>query len=68
MKKYICHNFTKPILKIRIGEDITCDSVGYNEPIIINDVKVSFNPAEHIVGSSQIPLEYKGYVPVFTGD
>jgi putative mRNA 3-end processing factor len=68
MKKYICHNFTKPILKIRIGEDITCDSVGYNEPITINGVKVSFHPAGHIVGSSQIRMEYKGYVTVFTGD
>ncbi|WP_417429906.1 ligase-associated DNA damage response exonuclease [Halpernia sp.] len=68
MKKYICHHFTKPILKIRIGEDINCESVGYNEQITINCVKVSFHPAGHIVGSSQIRMEYKGYVTVFTGD
>lgn len=68
MKKYLCHHFTKPILKIRIGEDIECQSVGYNDPIMINGVKVSFHPAGHIVGSSQIRMEYKGYVTVFTGD
>lgn len=68
MKKYLCHHFTKPILKIRIGEDINCQSLGYNEPITINGVKVSFHPAGHIVGSSQIRMEYKGYVTVFTGD
>ncbi|MFC6267673.1 ligase-associated DNA damage response exonuclease [Frigoriflavimonas asaccharolytica] len=68
MKKYLCHHFTKPILKIRIGEDIECQSVGYNEPLMINGVKVSFHPAGHIVGSSQIRMEYKGYVTVFTGD
>lgn len=68
MKKYLCHHFTKPILQIRIGEDIEVQSVGYNDPIIINGVKVSFHPAGHIVGSSQIRMEYKGYVTVFSGD
>lgn len=68
MKKYLCHHFTKPILKIRIGEDIEVQSVGYEDPILINGVKVSFHPAGHIVGSSQIRMEYKGYVTVFSGD
>ena len=68
MKKYLCHHFTKPILKIRIGEDIEVQSVGYNDPIFINGVKVSFHPAGHIVGSSQIRMEYKGFVTVFSGD
>ena len=68
MKKYLCHHFTKPILKIRIGEDIEVQSVGYEDPVLINGVKVSFHPAGHIVGSSQIRMEYKGYVTVFSGD
>lgn len=68
MKKYLCHDFTKPILKIRIGEDADIDSVPYGAPLIINGVKVSFHPAGHIVGSAQIRLEYKGYVTVFSGD
>lgn len=68
MKKYLCHHFTKPILQHRIGPDIEVQSLGYNEEIVINGVKVSFFPAGHIVGSSQIRMEYKGYVAVFSGD
>ena len=68
MKKYLCHHFTKPILQHRIGPDIDVQSLGYNEEITINGVKLSFFPAGHIVGSCQIRLEYKGYVTVFSGD
>ncbi|MBW8360744.1 MAG: ligase-associated DNA damage response exonuclease [Kaistella sp.] len=68
MKKYLCHHYTKPILKLRIGEDIDVQSLGYAEEISINGVKVSFYPAGHIVGSSQIRMEYNGYVIVFSGD
>ena len=67
-KHYLCHNDSKAILKHRIGQDISIESMGYNEPKTINDVKVSFYPAGHIIGSAQIRLEYKGYVIVFSGD
>ncbi|TBN06734.1 ligase-associated DNA damage response exonuclease [Hyunsoonleella flava] len=68
MKRYLCHHHSKPILQHRIASDINIQSLGYNEPLLINDVKVSFHPAGHIIGSSQIRLEYKGFVVVFTGD
>ena len=68
MKNYLCHNHSKAILQHRIGRDINIESLGYNEPKIINGVTVSFHPAGHIIGSAQIRLEYKGYVVVFTGD
>ncbi|MDY7394980.1 ligase-associated DNA damage response exonuclease [Aureibaculum sp. 2210JD6-5] len=68
MKNYLCHNHSKAILQHRIGKDINIDSLGYDEPLLINGVKVSFHPAGHIIGSAQIRLEYKGYVVVFTGD
>ncbi|WP_334056034.1 ligase-associated DNA damage response exonuclease [Polaribacter sp. P097] len=67
-KHYLCHNDSKAILKHRIGQDISIESMGYNEPKTINGVKVSFYPAGHIIGSAQIRLEYKGYVIVFSGD
>lgn len=35
---------------------------------MINNVKFSFHPAGHIIGSSQIRVEHKGEVWVFTGD
>jgi putative mRNA 3-end processing factor len=67
-KHYLCHNDSKAILKHRIGQDISIESMGYNEPRMINGVQVSFYPAGHIIGSAQIRLEYKGYVIVFSGD
>ena len=68
MKKYLCHHFTVPILKSRIGPDIAVQGIAYDEIITINGVKVSFHPAGHIIGSAQIRLEYKGKVSVISGD
>ncbi len=68
MKKYLCHHFTVPILKSRIGKDIKVQGIEYNENLVINDVKVSFHPAGHIIGSAQIRLEHKGRIVVISGD
>ena len=67
-KYYLCHHFTKPLLKTRLGEDIVVESVNYLETVFINNVKVSFHPAGHIVGSAQIRLEYNGDIWVVSGD
>lgn len=68
MKRYLCHEHTKGILEHRISPSINVETLAYNETKLINGVKVSFHPAGHIVGSSQIRLEYKGQVAVFSGD
>lgn len=68
MKKYLCHHFTKPILKKRIAPDISVQSLEYGETITKNGVKITFFPAGHIIGSAQVKLEYKGYVAVVSGD
>lgn len=68
MKHYLCHDQSKSILQHRIGPDISIESLPYSKQISINDVKVSFFPAGHIIGSAQIRLEYKGYIVVFSGD
>lgn len=68
MKHYLCHHHSKPVLQHRIHKDISIESLGYNDPKVINGVQVSFHPAGHIIGSAQIRLEYKGFVVVFTGD
>ncbi len=68
MSHYLCHNHSKPIIQHRIGQDINIQSLAYNETLTVNGVKVSFHPAGHIIGSSQIRLEHKGFVVVFTGD
>lgn len=64
---YLCHTQTKPLLQLRLGNNLY-QTVGWNEPVYINGVKVSFHPAGHVIGSSQIRLEYEGEVWVFSGD
>jgi len=66
-KNYITHNNNVPIIKHRLG-DITVTGKSYNENFIINNVKFSLHPAGHIIGSSQVRVEHKGEVWVFTGD
>ena len=66
-KYYLCHRFTKPILQLRLGEN-NYQTVEWAEKIEMNGVSVSFHPAGHIIGSSQIRLEYKGEVWVISGD
>ena len=68
MKNYLCHHFSKPILKKRIGENILCESVEYGEIVHKNGVKISLHPSGHILGAAQIRLEYKGFVSVISGD
>jgi len=68
MKRYLCTDDSKAILKHRLGTDISIQSLPYNGTLTVNGVKISFHPAGHVIGSAQIRLEYKGYVVVFTGD
>ncbi len=66
-KYYLCHRFTKPILQLRLGDN-NYQTVEWGEKIYINGVKISFHPAGHIIGSSQIRVEYKDEVWVVSGD
>ncbi len=64
---YLCHRDTKPLLILRLG-DISVQSVEWAEPVYMNGVKLSFHPAGHIIGSSQIRIEYQGTTWVVSGD
>jgi len=64
---YLCHTHTGPLLKLRLG-DITVQSVEWNEKVSMNNVTVSLHPAGHIIGSSQVRVEYNGEVWVISGD
>src|SRR4030095_7239691 len=63
----LCHEQTKPILQLRLG-DQHYQALKWNEVININGVKLSLHPAGHIIGSSQVKVEYQGEVWVFSGD
>ncbi len=66
-KNYLCHTLTKPLLQARLGDN-NYQTVEWNVPIYINGVTVSLHPAGHILGSSQIRVEYKNEVWVVSGD
>jgi putative mRNA 3-end processing factor len=56
------------VLKHRLGKDINLETIDYNSSVSLNGVKVSLHPAGHIIGSSQVRIEYKGEVVVVSGD
>lgn len=66
-KYYLCTEQTKPILQLRLGDNVY-ETLAWAQPVFINGVSVSFYPSGHIIGAAQVRLEYKGEVWVFTGD
>lgn len=64
---YLCHNLTLPLLQLRLGPN-NYQSVEWNEPVTINGVRITLHPAGHIIGSSQVRVEYQGEVWVVSGD
>lgn len=66
-EKYLCSTDAAPGIQHRIPK-AQIQSLDYGERIVENGVKFSFHPAGHILGSSQIRVEYKGEVWVVSGD
>ncbi|MHA7831577.1 MAG: ligase-associated DNA damage response exonuclease [Flagellimonas sp.] len=66
-QKYITHHKNIPIVQHRLG-DVNISGREWGETLTVNNVKFSLHPAGHIVGSSQIRVEHKGEVWIFTGD
>lgn len=64
---YLSHHDSARILRYRLG-DISLQTLGYAEPIVINGVTLSLHPAGHIIGSAQVRLEYRGETWVVSGD
>ena len=64
---YLCHRLTVPLLELRLGAG-RYEGVEWGEPVWMNGVRVSLHPAGHIIGSSQVRVEYQGRVWVVSGD
>lgn len=64
---YLCHNDTKPLLQQRLGPN-HYEGIAWNEPVYFNGVRLSLFPAGHIIGSSQVRVEYNGEIWVVSGD
>lgn len=68
MRHYLAHQDSLPIMRLRLGQDISAQGVAYGEVTTINGVDISFHPAGHIIGSAQIRLSYQGETWVVSGD
>jgi putative mRNA 3-end processing factor len=64
---YLAAAASAPILKARLGS-IHLETLAYGERLTHNGVTLSFHPAGHVLGSSQVRLEYRGEVWVASGD
>jgi putative mRNA 3-end processing factor len=64
---YLCHTYSKPILELRLGAG-SYQTMDWGNEVIMNGVKVSLHPAGHVIGSSQVRVEYNGEVWVASGD
>ena len=67
-RSYLCSTACEPLLKTRLGKNISVQAIAYGATTEINGVKVSLLPAGHILGSSQVRVEHDGEVWVASGD
>ncbi|MGB0598272.1 MAG: ligase-associated DNA damage response exonuclease [Rubripirellula sp.] len=67
-RRYLAAKPSEHLLRLRMNADATFDFLAYGEKETVGEVKISFHPAGHILGSSQIRIEHRGRVAVVTGD
>jgi len=67
-EKYLAAKPCEQLLRLRMSPEAEFRFIPYVEMLTVGGVRVSFHPAGHILGSSQIRLEYQGQVGLITGD
>lgn len=67
-KHYLAHHDSAAVMRLRLGNDISLQTMAYGETRTINGVIVSLHPAGHIPGSAQVRVEQGGEVWVVSGD
>lgn len=65
---YIATEESLQIIRKRMYSDVPSKPVKYGEKFKMGDCWVSLHPAGHILGSSQVRIEYNGIVTVISGD
>jgi putative mRNA 3-end processing factor len=66
-QSYLCAAPGEAVLRRRLP-DARIETLPYGEAVTIGDTRVSFHPAGHILGSSQIRVDRRGEVWVASGD
>ena len=65
---YLCTPESRLLLRRRFGPDASIEAVPYGASLTLGDVRLSFHPAGHVLGSAQIRIEGAGGVWVLSGD
>jgi len=65
---YLAMHDSAGVLRARLGETITLQTLPYGEAIEHQGVRISLHPAGHVLGSAQVRLEHRGRVWVVSGD
>jgi putative mRNA 3-end processing factor len=65
---YLCAAPSAGLLRRRFGSDARVEAIEYGRTLTLGDVRVSFHPAGHVLGSAQIRIESGGEVWVVSGD
>ncbi|KHJ37964.1 putative exonuclease, DNA ligase-associated [Pedobacter glucosidilyticus] len=65
-----CTAFTRKLMELRYKKQAAKDFIliHYHQEFFIKDVKLTFYPAGHILGSAMIKMEYQGCTYLYTGD
>jgi putative mRNA 3-end processing factor len=67
-KNYLVSKEGERLFRSRLWNEGNIETLPYGETRSINGVKVSFHSAGHVLGSSQVRVEYKGEIWVASGD
>jgi putative mRNA 3-end processing factor len=65
---YLCAAASAALLQRRFGPDARIESIAYGGALTLGDVRVSFHPAGHVLGSAQLRVEGDAGVWVVSGD
>ncbi|HET9484954.1 MAG TPA: ligase-associated DNA damage response exonuclease, partial [Xanthomonadales bacterium] len=68
MGSYLATRESLGILRTRLGPEAAIETVEYGAPLDLGDVRVSFHPAGHVLGSAQIRIERGDETWVVSGD
>lgn len=65
---YLAAAPSEGVLRARLGDAVTLQTLPYGEAIEHRGVRISLHPAGHVLGSAQVRLEHRGRVWVCSGD
>ncbi len=67
-REYLCADVGVPLLRHRLGPDVSIRGIPYGERFVLGETTVSLHPAGHVLGSAQVRIESEGRVWVVSGD